>query len=50
MKSSDERGSVKRQSELEPVTKQEVLFLGSQENAHLPVQKKEGSRQLSLHD
>ena len=43
-KSSEERESVEKQSELEPVTKQEVLFIGSHENAHLPYTEKEGVR------
>lgn len=34
--SSEERYTVKRQSELEPVTKQEVLCMGSRENLRLP--------------
>lgn len=34
--SSEERYTAKRQSELEPVTKREVLFMGSRENLRLP--------------
>lgn len=46
---SEERESVERQSELEPVTKQEVLFI-AHENAHLPCTEEEGVRAAkSLH-
>lgn len=46
---SKERESVERQSGLEPVTKQEVLFI-AHENAHLPCTEKEGVRAAkSLH-
>lgn len=40
---SEERESVERQSELEPVTKQEVLFI-VHENAHLPCTERESGQ------
>lgn len=44
-KNHEKRKSGKRQSELEPVTKQEVLFMGSRENFHLQCMNERGVRE-----